>query len=90
MDATATKKQSGVKTKIKNAGQKVKTYGKSYADDITCAHDIGYALGWDHAYDIPNRLFAKTAATYGFKKGMRNKHRVDKYTKTYQKKGKKY
>jgi len=87
MDATATKKQSGVKTKIKNAGQKVKNYGKSYGDDITCAHDIGYALGWDHAYDIPDRFLAKTAAAYGFKKGIRNKHRHDKYAKTYQKKG---
>ena len=63
---------------------------KSYKSDIVDSYDIGYAIGWDHAYDIPNRLFAKTAATYGFKKGMRNKHRVDKYTKTYQKKGKKY
>ena len=71
-------------TKIKSKGK-----CKSYKSDIVDAHDIGYAIGWDHAYDIPDRLFAKTAATYGFKKGMRNKHRVDKYNKIYQKKGKK-
>ena len=71
-----------------NANSKRKR--KSYKSDIVDSYDIGYAIGWDHAYDIPNRLFAKTAATYGFKEGMRNKHRVDKYTKTYQKKGKKY
>lgn len=71
-------------TKTKSKGK-----CKSYKSDIVDAYDTGYAIGWDHAYDIPNRLFAKTAATYGFKKGMRNKHRVDKYTKTYQKKGKK-
>lgn len=70
-----------------NANSKRKR--KSYKSDIVDAHDIGYAIGWDHAYDIPDRLFAKTAAIYGFKKGMRNKHRVDKYNKTYQKKGKK-
>ena len=71
-------------TKTKSKGK-----CKSYKSDIVDAHDIGYAIGWDHAYDIPDRLFAKTAATYGFKKGMRNKHRVDKYNKIYQKKGKK-
>ena len=70
-------------------GAKPKHKGKSYKGDIVDAHDIGYALGWDHAYDIPDRLFAKTAATYGFKKGMRNKHRIDKYNKIYQKQGKK-
>ena len=78
MDATKTMKDA-----------KPKKHGKSYKGDIVDAHDIGYALGWDHAYDIPDRLFAKTAATYGFKKGMRNKHRIDKYNKTYQKQGKK-
>ena len=70
-----------------NANSKRKR--KSYKSDIVDSYDIGYAIGWDHAYDIPNRLFAKTAATYGFKKGMRNKHRIDKYNKTYQKQGKK-
>ena len=71
-----------------NAGAKAKKSKKSYKSDIVDAHDIGYALGWDHAFDIPDRFLAKTAAAYGFKKGMRNKHRVDKYNKTKQKKGK--
>lgn len=74
----ATKSMPGVKTKQR---------GKSFKGDVVDAHDIGYALGWDHAYNIPDRLFAKTAAAYGFKKGMRNKFRTDKYAKTYQKKG---
>ena len=69
---------------------KPKKAKKSYKCDIVDAHDIGYALGWDHAFDIPDRFLAKTSAAYGFKKGMRNKHRVDKYNKTYQKKGKNF
>ena len=74
----ATKSMSGTSTKHRS---------KSFKGDIVDAHDIGYALGWDHAYDIPDRFLAKTAAAYGFKKGIRNKHRHDKYAKTYQKKG---
>lgn len=71
-------------------GVKAKKSGRSYKGDLVDAHDIGYALGWDNAYNIPDRFLAKTVATYGFKKGMRNKHRVDKYNKTYQKKGTNY
>ena len=73
-----------------NAGAKPKKSKKSYKSDIVDAHDSGYALGWDHAFDIPDRFLAKTVAAYGFKKGMRNKHRIDKYNKTYQKKGKNF
>ena len=73
-----------------NAGAKSKKAKKSYKCDIVDAYDIGYALGWDHAFDIPDRFLAKTVAAYGFKKGMRNKHRIDKYNKTYQKKGKNF
>jgi len=70
-----------------HAGVTQKKKKNSYKSDIVDAHDIGYALGWDNAYNIPDRLFAKTAASYGFRKGMRNKFRTDKYAKTYQKKG---
>lgn len=68
-------------------GAKPKKAKKSYKCDIVDAYDIGYALGWDNAYNIPDRFLAKTVAAYGFRKGMRNKHRIDKYNKTYQKKG---
>jgi hypothetical protein len=71
-------------------GTSTKHRSKSFKGDIVDAHDIGYALGWDHAYNIPDRLFAKTVAAYGFRKGMRNKFRTDQYAKTYQKKGKNY
>ena len=67
------------------AGHKKKRF--SYKSDIIDAHDIGYAMGWDNAYNIPDKLFAKTVASYGFRKGMRDKFRTDKYAKTYQKKG---
>jgi hypothetical protein len=72
---------------IKTAGAKAKKSAKSYKRDIVDAHDIGYALGWDYAFDIPDRFLAKTVAAYGFRKGMCNKRRIDKYNKTYQKKG---
>lgn len=68
-------------------GVKAKKSGRSYKGDLVDAHDIGYALGWDNAYNIPDRFLSKTVAAYGFRKGMRNKFRIDKYNKTYQKKG---
>ena len=68
-------------------GVKAKKSGRSYKGDLLDAHDIGYALGWDNAYNIPDRFLSKTVAAYGFRKGMRNKFRIDKYNKTYQKKG---
>ena len=68
-------------------GVKAKKSGRSYKGDLVDAHDIGYALGWDNAYNIPDRFLSKTVAAYGFRKGIRNKFRIDKYNKTYQKKG---
>ena len=75
-------------TKNGEKPKKVRKYFGDYKNDLVDAHDIGYALGWDHAFDIPDRFLAKTVAAYGFKKGIRNKCRSDKYHKTYQKKGK--
>ena len=88
MEATA--KKSGFKESAKNAGRKVKTYGKNYKSDIVRAYDIGYARGWDDAYIVPKRFGTKIAASYGYKKGIRDRRRADKYTKQYQKQGKGY
>lgn len=61
-----------------------------YKADMVDAFDIGYASGWDTSYDVPNCLFGKLAATYGFKKGLRDRRRADTYIKRYKKKGKNY
>ncbi len=87
-------KKSGFKDSMKKVGQKtkdyakkkteqVKTYGRNYKSDIRKAYDTGYARGWDDAYDIPKRFGAKIAAAYGYKKGIRNRRRSDKYTNQY-------
>lgn len=80
---------SKVKACAKKQGEKVKNYGKKYGADIRSAYDIGYAKGWEDAYDIPKRLGAKIAAAYGYKKGVTNRRKSDKYTKQYQRGGKK-
>ena len=61
---------------------------KRYGADICNAYDIGYARGWEDAYVIPKRVGAKTAAAYGYKKGVRNRRRTDKYIKQYENRGK--
>lgn len=97
--ATETMKKTGFKDSVKNTGQKVKnyanqkyqeakTYGNKYKSDIRCAYDIGYAKGWDDAYTIPNRFGARVAAAYGYRKGVKQRYKADKYNKQYQRKGK--
>lgn len=67
----------------KKQTDKVKQYGKNYKSDLQKAYEIGYGKGWDDAYDIPKRVGAKTAATYGYRKGLSNRKRSDKYVKQY-------
>lgn len=97
--ATATAKKMGFKESVKNTGTKVKNYANQkyqsaknsvnrYKTDIRSAYDIGYSQGWDDAYSIPNRFGAKTAAAYGYKKGIKQRHKADKYTKQYYRKRK--
>lgn len=90
------KRKGNFKDTVKNTGSKAKAYAKkqtdkvkqcskNYKSDLRKAYDIGYAQGWDTSYDIPKRIGAKTAAAYGFKKGIRNRRKSDKYTKQYNK-----
>jgi hypothetical protein len=58
--------------------------------DLMDAYDIGFAKGWDDAYTISKRFGAKTAAAYGYKKGIKHRHKTDKYTTQYKRKGKNY
>lgn len=94
-----TKQKKTFKESMKETGGKVKAYGqkkyeqaktsaKKYGSDVRTAYDIGYARGWDDANDIPKRAFAKTAAAYGYKKGITNRRKSDKYTKEYGRRGK--
>ena len=96
----ANTKKTGFKDSVKNTGTKVKNYANNkyqsaknsvnrYKTDIRTAYDIGYAKGWDDAYEIPKRFGAKTAAAYGYKKGLKQRYKTDKSIKQYQRKGKK-
>ena len=86
-----TVKDTGSKAKAyaKKQGAKVRNYGKKYASDIRDAYDIGFARGWVESYDIPNRVGAKTAAAYGYKKGLSKRRKADKYINQYERGGKK-
>ena len=92
-------KKAGIKESAKNMGSKIKSYvnkkhqslkgyAKKFKDDIRKAYDIGYSRGWDDAYEIPKRIGAKTAAAYGYKKGVKQRHKSDKYTNQYNRKWK--
>ena len=78
-------KDTGNKAKAyaKKQTDKVKQYGKNYKSDLQKAYEMGYAKGWDDSYDIPKRVGAKTAAAYGYKKGIVNRRKSDKYTNQY-------
>lgn len=92
MAKIVTTKKTGFKKSVVNAGIKVKNYAnrkyqsvknstKRYGDDIRSAYDIGYSHGWDAAYSFPKRFGAKTAAAYGYKKGIKQRLEVDEYIK---------
>ena len=94
MKATGSKmkesvKATGAKAKAyaKKQGEKVKSYGKSYGSDLRTAYDIGYKRGWDDSYDIPKRLGSKTAASWGYRKGITHRKRSDKYIAQYNRRG---
>ena len=76
---------SKAKAYEKKQVERVKNYGKKYASDMRDAYDIGYARGWVESYDIQNRVGARTAAAYGYKKGLTQRRKSDKYTKQYNK-----
>ena len=91
MEATKTNKpESGFKRTVKKAGAKtkafvgkktaqVKAYQKQLKSDKNSAFDVGFKRGWDEAYNIPKRYSARSAAAQGFKKGVVNRYRSDKY-----------
>ena len=87
---TTPKPESGFKRTVKKAGKKtrdfvgnksakVKAYRKQYQSDANFAFDVGFKRGWDDAYCIPKRASARAAAARGFKKGVTNRYRSDKY-----------
>ena len=89
---TKQKKDSGFKRTMKKAGEKtkayvgkksaqVKAYQKQLKSDKNSAFDVGFKRGWDEAYNIPKRYSARSAAAQGFKKGVVNRYRSDKYAK---------
>ena len=93
MEATKTNKpESGFKRTVKKAGAKtnafvgkktaqVKAYQKQLKSDKNSAFDVGFKRGWDEAYNIPKRYSSRWAAAQGFKKGVVNRYRSDKYAK---------
>ena len=84
-------KNAGYKTKeyVGKKAQSVKKYSKKYGADIRTAYDIGYSRGWDDANDIPQRFCSKLAAAIGYRKGIKNRIRADKYIAQYNKQAKK-
>ena len=82
------KNKKGFKQSMKDAGNKVKTYSKNYWGDLRRSYDVGYSRGWDDAYDIPDRFGAKFASGIGYRKGVKNRKKSDKYIKQYNKQAK--
>ena len=89
-----TKKKTGIKAAVKKTGAKAKSYaGKKvqsaknfagkYKKDLKKAYSIGYRMGWDDAIDVPDRVGAKSAAARGYKKGIKNRKKSDKYIGRY-------
>ena len=90
---TAKKSESCFKRTVKKAGAQTKAFvdkkvaqakehRRQYENDIDAAYDIGFQKGWNEAYNIPKRSGARAAASKGFKKGIVNRYRADKYAQS--------
>ena len=76
-----TVKKAGAKTKafVGKKSAQAKEYRRQVKSDQDIAFDVGFKRGWDEAYNIPKRYSARSAAARGFKKGVINRYRSDKY-----------
>ena len=87
------KEKKSLKDQAKNYAKKqtdkVKNYGKTYKSELQKAYAIGYARGWEDTYDISKKVGANMAAIHGYKKGLANRKKADKYTKQYKGNGRK-
>ncbi len=69
-------KAAQVKASVKKKYAEFKVYGSAYAKDLKKAYQVGYSRGWDDSKKIPKRLGAKTAATYGYGRGISEYRRM--------------
>lgn len=94
-----TKRKKTFKESMQATGRKVKSYAKKQTDkakasvkryqaDLRSAYDVGYARGWDNAYALPKRIGTKTFAAKGFKRGLSERKKADKYLNRYHRGGK--
>ena len=95
--STATVKRSRFKDWARNTGGKVKNYAgrvyqnskngaKMYKSELRTAYDIGYSQGWDDAGQIPRCFGGRTAAAWGYRKGIKQRLKHDKYNNQYRRK----
>lgn len=84
--AETAKKSERLKSYAEKKYKSVKDYGKRYKDDIQTAYNLGYSKGWEDAYKVPKRFGAKSVAAYGYKRGIKNRYKSDKYVKQYARK----
>lgn len=69
-----------------NANQS-KARRPKYKDAMKESYTIGYARGWEDAYELPKRIGARKVAAIGYQKGARNRKKSDKYVSQYKKRG---
>ncbi len=89
MAKTTKKTYKKAPVRANNASQEKKTKARrpKYKDDMRTAYDIGYARGWEDAYELPKRIGAKTFAAKGYKRGAHNRKRSDNYISQYKRRG---
>ena len=80
-------KKNVVRANSASQEKKVKSRRPKYKDDMKKSYTIGYARGWDDAYELPKRVGARKMAAIGYQKGARNRKKSDKYVSQYKKRG---
>ena len=73
---TYNKAKDGISRTYNTAKQKA----KNYSEVVNNAYNSGYNAGWRDADVVPSDYFSRVWATSGYGRGLRNSHRVKKYS----------
>jgi hypothetical protein len=74
--------------RIKTFGSNVKTKTKDYFSNVNTAYNVGYYSGVNDYKKIPKKSGARSSATYGYSKALKDSHRDYKFQKKLKKGGK--
>lgn len=67
-----------LKAKAKNVADKTKAKAKAYGEKLAAAYDRGYRRGYEDGKELPKVRGARTSATVGYGRGLKDQAQAEK------------